>query len=756
MPDEPGLYVIGSFEERVTIYSQQVRALNLVYSLAERRKLGPGKRVAMVGGGVAGLTAAAAALQLGATVTLLEKRSQLLPLLEGDTKRWLHPRLYDWPEEEATQAHAELPVMTWRAQTAPEVRRQLEKAWKKSFAKHPGMTPLLNIEHVSVPLHQTPPRPVEWHAVGSKREVFDAVLLAVGFGIERKLEGIDTPEYWRSDKLDELNLDKRVTRYLVSGCGDGGLIDLLRVRVERFRHERILEDFGLKDISGALRDRLLQIDQEAHEERKAGKDPAPHLNASYREIDVPAAVDRALLARARKDTTAMLNGDGAYPLRLESAILSRLLASRLLFSPTLEKKAKVVQYHPGRIKPEQRADGLYVKFSDNYASTFDEIVARHGPEPSFAQDFEPIYRQHQKILREHARQDLTRTPIWPPGFSWTAPVSPAGSIAIATGRTPPSASAPAAAFAYAAAAAPTAAKPARPLDAGDPPPPPWVKPLFVALRERQNAWVSVLPESGFDALPELLRREMDRTATYRLDLASVEGAEHCLRTLADFTGHPKQSPITDHVLVKKLLSHQHASRLVLLLSGWGLHAHLYGHKSLMSIAVRLAKLRNVQQDVVLAVESPTPPRHLIPGHNEGSLLNLTVVSCTRDQVSRWIEAWLKLPPAEVSALLTAADGHIGALLRICAMRHSNASERTEMLTRYQEQIGEKIRAAVGPCCAEVLSAVAAKHKRIPRLKCRGVLQDAGILIAPAAGSGGLAPRVEAWAKAWLAPRGGRP
>ena len=56
----PGLYLIGSLERGVTIYSQQVRAHNLAWALWDnqnkgRRKLG---KVAIVGGGITGLTMA--------------------------------------------------------------------------------------------------------------------------------------------------------------------------------------------------------------------------------------------------------------------------------------------------------------------------------------------------------------------------------------------------------------------------------------------------------------------------------------------------------------------------------------------------------------------------------------------------------------------------------------------------------------------------------------------------------------------------
>jgi hypothetical protein len=58
---EPGLYVVGCFERRVTLYAQQVRALNLVYALSHEKRLDAGASIAVVGGSVAGMTAAAGA-----------------------------------------------------------------------------------------------------------------------------------------------------------------------------------------------------------------------------------------------------------------------------------------------------------------------------------------------------------------------------------------------------------------------------------------------------------------------------------------------------------------------------------------------------------------------------------------------------------------------------------------------------------------------------------------------------------------------
>jgi hypothetical protein len=59
-PDQPNLFVIGAYDSRITFYSQQVRALELVHALQHQGRLRGGMRIAVVGGGAAGTTAAAA------------------------------------------------------------------------------------------------------------------------------------------------------------------------------------------------------------------------------------------------------------------------------------------------------------------------------------------------------------------------------------------------------------------------------------------------------------------------------------------------------------------------------------------------------------------------------------------------------------------------------------------------------------------------------------------------------------------------
>ena len=279
------LYLLGTFETGLTIYNQQVRALNLVWAMT---KVAPPKtlgRIAVVGGGFAGLTAAAGLLHKGVKhVSLFEKRAALCPLQEGSDTRWVHPRIYDWPEEDSTLPTAALPLLNWNAGRASDVVVEVLNGWnrivrpleEKTTAQSgsvPDINVYVNVKHLRLDKHLN----IEW--VGEKlstgfrsmssgaKERFDSVVLAVGFGLELRAPF----SYWRNETLGqpELNIGKRT--YLVSGHGDGALVDLFRIRVSRFRQDRILVE--LFENNTPLLDGLRTM----KEEQKARRVPPEEL-----------------------------------------------------------------------------------------------------------------------------------------------------------------------------------------------------------------------------------------------------------------------------------------------------------------------------------------------------------------------------------------------------------------------------------------------------------------------------------------------
>ncbi len=132
VPGELNLFVVGTCDKRITFYSQQVRAINLVHALVDTGRLKRHAKCAVVGGGACGIAAATALALLvpDATVHIFERGQQMLNTQLGCTRRNLHPHLYEWPSADSQNQDAGLPILNWRADSADRVA----KAVLQSFA----------------------------------------------------------------------------------------------------------------------------------------------------------------------------------------------------------------------------------------------------------------------------------------------------------------------------------------------------------------------------------------------------------------------------------------------------------------------------------------------------------------------------------------------------------------------------------------------------------------------------------------------
>ncbi|EPX57567.1 hypothetical protein D187_004916 [Cystobacter fuscus DSM 2262] len=414
VPEEPGLYVLGCFERRVTLLSQQVRALNLVYALCERNLLLPEGRVCVIGGGAAGMTVAAAAARRGGRVVLLEQRSELLSLFGGNHSRFLHPYIYDWPEEHRGRpegVHPEeagLPLLSWTANQAGKVARELKQAWD-ALPESANIRVIPNARHIKIGKRQGQSRSVSWNAPGFNPEDFELVVLAVGFGLEREKQGLDWQSYWRDDHLHQEVLDGR-RRHLISGCGDGGLVDLLRVKLNRFQHETVVDELLSSPSLDEVKKRLVALEQEALNihEREGEAASSKLLTQQYLNLKVPDDFNTAFQKRQRQDTEAVLNGRGDWPLTLNASILNRFLVSRLLRNG--------MEYRGGEFKHEKKEGNIYeVRFESGSPDHFHRIICRWGALSAVDTSF-PEFKDKFDKLRDRGELDQTRWRLWTKGY----------------------------------------------------------------------------------------------------------------------------------------------------------------------------------------------------------------------------------------------------------------------------------------------------------------------------------------------------
>ncbi|KUR78646.1 FAD/NAD(P)-binding protein [Novosphingobium sp. FSW06-99] len=439
---KPALYALGSFDSRVTVLSQQTRALNLAWSLIETgivpvQRSDPPCRIAVVGAGFAGLTFAAGLLRKGAACELyiFEQRDTLLPLQQGSDTRWLHPHIYDWPADGSEASAAMLPVLNWTAARSSDVVVQVLGEWAQIVENEESVHLFCNTRHLQLtPCEQDKRKArIEW--VGEKRraadgtiretegaargssEVFDAVVLAVGFGLEAS-----KASYWRNETLGQPSLNEPRRTFLLSGQGDGAMIDLLRIRISQFRQDRILEELfgnraGLVAELKAMREDFLNEATGLFDRFEALlSEKSPHRDDM---LAVIAKLDR----RLRRDTDVVLQ-----LLVRNVAELLEPATSRMSFQNAL---LVFLLYRCGGFAPStEKTQALKARF----AIENDTVIERHGVRPldhlkRMLPDklFGRIEQQRSTDPKTFGLQ--TALPMWPGGyFGYTGREQDTGTI----------------------------------------------------------------------------------------------------------------------------------------------------------------------------------------------------------------------------------------------------------------------------------------------------------------------------------------
>jgi hypothetical protein len=389
----PGVFVLGSLSHRepVTVSVQQARAINLVHALVPDR-LPPGSRLCVIGGGAAGLTAAAYAIVLGLRVTVLEQRKPLWNL-RGCRTRWLHPNLFQrWPDDGWDVTATDFPVMNWYADYACSVGELLWAKYRAYFRHQPDATGRDEVVLVR-DVRLEPAAGGGWTAcyclqgdTHYRSAPFDAVIAAVGFGAEAAMRDAAASVYWLDDAIEREDPHRLDVRYLVSGTGDGGLTDLLRIRLREFRHHH-LRELLLRLGAGRpqLADEVLAADAQVLAD---ATDDRTHVSRRF--LDIAARTPAGLILRDRRITTsALITNREGVALPRGAWRISRFLAAMLLehdreHTRYVESGEAGVEVHalvPGQQRSPYRFEVMLGRGHARHKELVDAVVFRHGPEP---------------------------------------------------------------------------------------------------------------------------------------------------------------------------------------------------------------------------------------------------------------------------------------------------------------------------------------------------------------------------------------
>jgi tetratricopeptide (TPR) repeat protein len=378
-----GLYVLGCYDAYKTLYAQQCRALTLIHALFEAGELRQGSRLGVVGGGAAGVTAAVAAARKGARVILFERSKHILPLQRQNTKRYLHPHIFDWPTDGSTNPQAGLPLLDWRANRSNVVAAEITRGFDETFTATGNIdlrsgVAVQDVEQI--PSGDETRRIQILGAEGGVSEIVDTAIIAVGFGLERRSRlGIESPPYWEDDGLEQAlgASSDHPQRILVSGAGDGALIDLLRASIRDFRHEDILALLPEGDVLRKLQDELEAIETKTKRASLITDLPLLNLQKIYGEVSLDPTFVDSLRKQIRDDTAVWFNFTSAGCYTLASSLLNRFIVAVLCRLGAI--KPKLARLDEKSIRRGAEGEYLITWPRSAELQIFDRVLIRHGP-----------------------------------------------------------------------------------------------------------------------------------------------------------------------------------------------------------------------------------------------------------------------------------------------------------------------------------------------------------------------------------------
>jgi len=366
------IYVIGTLDRRITLYNEQVRALRVARALLEEQVVRPGSKVAVIGGGGAGVSAAIALASKGCEVHLFEAEDRLLSIQDKASHRHIHPHIFSWPDPSACWRHAGLPIeeLNWKAGPANEVARSLREKAMAWADKSANLTFHLGARVIRIDTSIAEPTlTVELRHGECLDKRFDAVVSAVGFGVERDMAK-GCFGYWEPDQLPSRS---PIGRVLVSGTGDGGLIDVIRAALLDFHHDHLNGLLAVYPPYLEYGRAIQRVDEEAY--AAARQKQRFDLLAAYLEIPMPNKVMDEVKTKAHTDSEVVLLHRSKEPLKFTSAPINKSYVLAL-------HSLGLVRFERGElISVESGLGGSAAirKGGTTVSERFDRVIVRHGP-----------------------------------------------------------------------------------------------------------------------------------------------------------------------------------------------------------------------------------------------------------------------------------------------------------------------------------------------------------------------------------------
>lgn len=388
-------YFIGCISEgKITIHSQQIRALNLAYALSETKKVSEGTRVAIIGAGFSGIMLAAALTRTGCFMDLFDEHEGILDM-QRRSDRFVHPNIFDWPKKDSTLAETKLPFFNWKADEVREIVKLFDPIWSNIYGHYKDKLFIRTGIKVTEINEQNDLRysfsaikfnkslPTRKKERSDERAAYDIVLYAGGFGLEtHNLKQFNS--YWHKDKWDS-DVDYGSYKFRIEGTGDGGLIDTVRLSLRDFDYEEFIKGFPADTLFHELGIEMQKADTDIQKNNSLSKDQISlELQKRYDTLFTPKynKIIKYLLEKypIRQNTTVTLVGLTSTPYTLQSSLLNRMILYLLLQTGAIHyRQVKQQAEHKYRIVNWFRKKKKQIS---NFFSS-EIIIERLGPERPF-------------------------------------------------------------------------------------------------------------------------------------------------------------------------------------------------------------------------------------------------------------------------------------------------------------------------------------------------------------------------------------
>ena len=227
---------MGPAQSRINFYTQQIRALNLIWALRKKGCFKIDDRVAVIGAGVAGCACAAGLRAFGCIVDLYDDSHQPFARQVAAQHREIYPDLNFWPETRDLNITTNIPIFDWSVDDCSNVVRRLREQWQTIQKKNEGYLNHIAERVNRITISDRGSKIVSLKVGQTNRASggYKLAILACGFKPEinefSKNQNYSA-EYWEPDNYEYIRnkLNTEIKDIIISGGGDGGQIDTLRL-----------------------------------------------------------------------------------------------------------------------------------------------------------------------------------------------------------------------------------------------------------------------------------------------------------------------------------------------------------------------------------------------------------------------------------------------------------------------------------------------------------------------------------------------